>query len=169
MSNNDDAPRIGSRTRSVSESDSNDILSAVQNLEAKSAETPDPKSGTGQNSSTSNWNLSPSGSDNGYMETPMGTGPGTRALVRNNTKILERQHKVEMECNNLKRDIEIWIELMSASPAPELSVVLDGYERFKRRIQRTSLEAILKRLPSHYTFALSGLQVNILRIRKKAW
>ena len=58
---------------------------------------------------------------------------------------------------------------MSASPAPELSVVLDGYERFKRGIQRTSQEAILKRLPSHYTFILSGLQVNILRIRKKAW
>ena len=103
------------------------------------------------------------------METPMGTSPGTRALTRNNTKLLERQHKVEMECNNLKRDIEIWIKLMSASPAPELSVVLDGYERFKRGIQRTSQEAILKRLPSHYTFILSGLQVNILRIRKKAW
>ena len=44
MSNNDDAPRIGSRTGSVSESD--DILSTVRNLEAKSAETPDPKSRT---------------------------------------------------------------------------------------------------------------------------
>ena len=57
---------------------------------------------------------------------------------------------------------------MKASPPPDLLVVLDGYEQFKRRVQRVSEEAILRRLSSEYTFQLSGLLVQMQTLKKRA-
>ena len=45
---------------------------------------------------------------------------------------------------------------------------MDGYERFKRRIQRASEEAILRRLSTQYNFQLSDLLVKLQTLRKKA-
>ena len=45
---------------------------------------------------------------------------------------------------------------------------MDGYERFKRRIQRASEEAILRRLSTHFTFQLSDLLVKLQALKKKA-
>jgi len=45
---------------------------------------------------------------------------------------------------------------------------VDGYERFKRRIQRASEEAILRRLSTHFTFQLSDLLVKLQALKKKA-
>ena len=75
-------------------------------------------------------NISPPGS--GLLETPLGVGLVTRFQVRNNPLLLERKSKAERDCNNLKKDIEQWILLMKASPPPDLLVVIEGYERFKR-------------------------------------
>ena len=93
---------------------------------------------------------------------------GTHFQVRNNPLQLERKSRVERDCNNLKKDIEQWIILMKATPSPDLLVVLDGYERFKWRIQRVSEEAILRRLSSEYTFQLSGLLVQLQSLKKRA-
>ena len=45
---------------------------------------------------------------------------------------------------------------------------MDGYERFKRRIQRASEEAILRRLSTQFTFQLSDLLVKLQALKKKA-
>ena len=45
---------------------------------------------------------------------------------------------------------------------------MDGYERFKRRIQRASEEAILRKLANHYTFELSDFLVQLRLIKVKA-
>ena len=128
----------GERTRSVSESETNRISPAVLTFES---------------------NNIPPGS--GLLKTPLGVGLGTHFQVQNDPLQLERKSRVERDCNNLKKDIEQWIILMKASPSPDFLVVLDGYEQFKRRIQRVSEEAILRRLSSEYTFQLSVLLVQL--------
>ena len=45
---------------------------------------------------------------------------------------------------------------------------MEGYERFKRRIQRVSEEAILRRLSTQYTFQLSDYLVKLQTLRTRA-
>ena len=52
-------------------------------------------------------------------------------------------------------------------PPPELLVIVEGYERFKRRIQRSSEEAILRRLSTQYTFQLSDYLVQLQTLKKE--
>ena len=56
---------------------------------------------------------------------------------------------------------------MKTSPPHDLLVVLDRYERFKRRVKRVTKEAILHRLSSEYTFQLSGLLVQMQTIKQR--
>jgi len=116
--------------------------------------------------SRSNPNISPPGS--GLIETPLGVGLGTRFQTRNNPRLIEQQERAEKACKDLKKDIEIWITAMKASPPPELLTVVEGYERFKRRIQRASEEAILRRLSTQYNFQLSDLLVKLQTLKTRA-
>ena len=113
----------------------------------------------------SNPNISPLGS--GLIETPLGVGLGTRFQTRNNPHLLQQQEKAEKMCKDLITDLDIWVSAMKAPPPPELLVVVDGYERFKRRIQRASEEAIWHKLSTQYTFQLSDylVQLRLLKIR----
>ena len=56
----------------------------------------------------------------------------------------------------------------SFPPPPELLILVEGYERFKRRIQRVSEEAILRRLSTQYTFQLSDYLVKLQTLRTRA-
>ena len=46
--------------------------------------------------------------------------------------------------------------------------MVEGYEKFKRRIQRSSEEAILRRLSTQYTFQLSDYLVQLQTLKKRA-
>ena len=54
----------------------------------------------------------------------------------------------------------------SPPPPPELPTIVEDYECFKRRIQRASQEAILRRLSTQYTFQLSDLLVKLQTLKK---
>ena len=71
-------------------------------------------------------------------------------------------------CKDLFKDLDLWITAMKSSPPPELLVMVEGYEKFKRRIQRSSEEAILRRLSTQYTFQLSDYLVQIQTLKKRA-
>ena len=114
----------------------------------------------------SNPSISPLGS--GMIETPLGVGLGTRFQARNNPRVLEQQIRAEKMCKDLFKDLDIWIAAMKSSPPPELLVIVEGYERFKRRIQRSSEEAILRRLSTQYTFQLSDYLVQLQTLKKRA-
>ena len=57
---------------------------------------------------------------------------------------------------------------MKASPPPELLTIVEGYERFKRHIQRAFEEAILRRLSIQYTVQLSDLLVKLQTLKTRA-
>ena len=156
----------GTRKRSVSESDVDRISDAVSNLSTNRSDALGVNIPEGLDVSRSSPNIHDQGS--GLIDTPLGLGRGTRLQVRNNVDLGERKVRAEKACQLLIADINLWVDLMSASPPPELSVVNDGYQRFKRRIQRTSQEAILRRVSTNLTYELSGLQVKLKMIKSKA-
>ena len=53
-------------------------------------------------------------------------------------------------------------------PPPELLTIVEGYERFKRHIQRAFEEAILRRLSIQYTVQLSDLLVKLQTLKTRA-
>ena len=164
-------PNADRRKRSVSESDSDRISSAVRLLDQDTnpqiiSLSPPLRDIDNLELTRSNPNISPLGS--GMIETPLGVGLGTRFQARNNPRALEQQSRAEKMCKDLFRDLDIWIPSMKSSPPPELLVIVEGYERFKRRIQRSSEEAILRRLSTQYTFQLSDYLVQLQTLKKRA-
>ena len=164
-------PTSGSRTRSISESEADRISSAVLLLDpCLSSEIQNQSPILGRSLtlelSRSNPNISPPGS--GLIDTPIGVGLGTRLQTRNNPRLLLQQEKAEKICKDLIKDVEIWIVAMKSPPPPELLTIVDGYECFKRHIQRASEEAILRRLSTQFTFQLSDLLVKLQALKKKA-
>ena len=164
-------PTNGSRKRSISDSESDRISSAVRLLnQGKHSGDPNHSPPISSNAdldiTRSNPNISPLGS--GLIETPLGVGLGTRFQTRNNPRLLQQQERAEKMCKDLISDLNVWISAMKVTPPPELLVVVDGYERFKRRIQRASEEAILRKLATHYTFQLSDYLVQLRHIKVKA-
>ena len=131
-------PRSGARMRSVSESETDRISSAVLVLDSNKSPILNPQLDI--ELTRSSLNISPPGS--GLIETPLGVGLGTHFQVRNSPLLLERKSKAERDFNNLRKEIEQWIILMKASPPPDLLVVLEGYERFKRRISALYFSAL---------------------------
>ena len=164
-------PVNGSRKRSMSDSESDRISSAVRLLNQGNhsndpIQSPPISSNVDLDVTRSNPNISPLGS--GLIETPLGVGLGTRFQTRNNPRLLQQQERAEKMCKDLITDLNVWISAMKAHPPPELLVVVDGYERFKRRIQRASEEAILRKLANLYTFQLSDFLVQLRLIKVKA-
>ena len=164
-------PVAGSRTRSISDSESDRISSAVRLLDPnkdidRTVHSPTLRGSVNLDLSKSNPNISPPGS--GMIETPLGVGLGTRFQTRNNPRIIEQQERAEKVCKDLMKDIDVWMIAMKSSPPPELLVLVEGYERFKRRIQRASEEAILRRLSTQYTFQLSDYLVKLQTLRNRA-
>ena len=166
MEDSDPPPPLsqqGNRKRSSSESDADRISTAVLNSNNQNVEFAIPE---GLDVSISNPNISDQGS--GLIDTPMGIGLGTRLRVRQNPEQNERKNRAEKSCYNLITDIKSWVELMSASPLPDLLEVNEGYQRFKRRIQRTTQEAILRRVSNSVLCEISGLQVRIKALKTRA-
>ena len=168
MNINSGQSKGGTRKRSVSESDTDRISSAVSSLKNKSQPQPNPTLVTDLSFDQyrSNPNISPPGS--GYIETPLGLGRSTRLQSRLSFNAVERRERAEKECRNVKIDADQWIILMNTSPPPELNIFMDGYERFKRRIQRASEEAIIRRVSSKLSYQLADLLVKLNLLKKKA-
>ena len=101
-------PTAGARTQSISNSETDRISSVVLLLDS--------------NKSSEKQSQSPILSS-GLIETPLGVGLGTRFQTRNNPRFLELQDKAERVCRDLKKDIEIWMATMKASPSPELLTI----------------------------------------------
>ena len=159
MNTNSGQSKGGSRKRSVSESETDRISTAVSSLKNKSQPNPILATELSNNHYRSNPNISPPGS--GYIETPLGLGRSTRFQSRLNFNAAERKERAEKECRNVKIDADQWIVLMNTSPPPDLNVFMDGYERFKRRIQRASEEAIIHRVSSKLSYQLADLLVKL--------
>ena len=114
-------PTAGSRTRSISDSESDQISSAVRLLDPnkdldKHVQSPVLRGNANLDLSRSNPNISPPGS--GMIETPLGVGLGTRFQTRNNPRILEQQERAEKMCKELMKDINVWMIAMKTSPPP---------------------------------------------------
>lgn len=117
-------PTGGERTRSVSESDTDRISSAVLLLDPdndpeKRDQSPILSQNANFDLSRSNPNISPPGS--GMIETPLGVGLGTRFQTRSNPRALELQAKAERACKDLRKDVELWMTSMKANPPPRIA------------------------------------------------
>ena len=166
MEDSDPLPPLsqqGARKSSSSESDADRISTAVLSRNNQNVEFAIPE---GLDVSISNPNISDQGS--GLIDTPTGVGLGTRLRIRQNPEQNERKSRAENSCNNLITDIKNWMELMSASPLPDLLEVNEGYQRFKHRIKRTSQEAILRRVSNSVLCEISGLQIRIKALKTRA-
>ena len=96
-------PVAGSRTRSISDSESDRISSAVRLLDPNKdidriVHSPTLRGSVNLDLSKSNPNISPPGS--GMIETPLGVGLGTRFQTRNNPRIIEQQERAEKVCKD---------------------------------------------------------------------
>ena len=116
-------PVNGSRKRSMSDSESDRISSAVRLLtQGKHSDDPiqsPPISGNVDLDITrSNPNISPLGS--GLIETPLGVGLGTRFQTRNNPRLLQQQERAEKMCRDLITDLKVWISAMKVTPPPRI-------------------------------------------------
>ena len=126
----------GARRRSGSLSDPDSLCSSTLKPNSGSNRPPSLITDTELVSSISNPDLSRT--SNGYIETPIGRGISTRLQVRGGNGNAElRSQRAAKSCTNLITDIEQWLLLIKDSPPPSTEEILDSYESFKRRVQRT--------------------------------
>ena len=157
----------GARRRSGSLSDTDSLCSSTLRPKPGSNRLPSLITDTELVSSISNPDLSCT--SNGYIETPIGRGISTRLQVRggNGNAELKSQHATK-SCTNLINDLEQWLLMIKVSPPPSPEEILDGYESFKRRVQRTYQEAMLQRVDLKLTFHISDLQTKLEKVKQRA-
>ena len=157
----------GARRRSGSLSDPDSLCSSTLKPNSGSNRPPSLITDTELVSSISNPDLSRT--SNGYIETPIGRGISTRLQVRGGNGNAElRSQRAAKSCTNLITDIEQWLLLIKDSPPPSTEEILDSYESFKRRVQRTYQEAMLQRVDIKLTFHISELQTKLEKVKQRA-
>ena len=157
----------GARRRSGSLSDTDSLCSSTLRPKPGSNRLPSLITDTELVSSISNPDLSCT--SNGYIETPIGRGISTRLQVRGGNGNAElRSQCAAKSCTNLITDIEQWLLLIKDSPPPSTEEILDSYESFKRRVQRTYQEAMLQRVDIKLTFHISELQTKLEKVKQRA-
>ena len=114
-------PVSGARKRSMSDSESDRISSAVRLLNQGKhcddpIQSPPISSNVDLDITRSNPNISPLGS--GLIETPLGVGLGTRFQTCNNPRLLQQQERAEKMCKDLITDLNVWMTAMKAPPPP---------------------------------------------------
>ena len=155
----------GARRRSGSLSDTDRMCSSTLRPKPGSNRPPSLITDTELVSSISNPDLSLT--SNGYIETPaIGCGISTRLQVRGgNGNAESRSQRATKSCTNLITDSEQWLHLIKVYPPPATEEILDGYESFKRRVQRTYQEAMLQRVDIKLTFHISDLQTKLEKVK----
>ena len=158
--------REGPRKRSFSESDSEKISGLSLDPNSRTNQNPDADFLSTNSIYCSNPDLY--STEDLYIETPVGGGRGTRLQLKKSDQWNLKHDKAVKDCNVLIKDIEKWITELSQYDSPSLDLVYDGFMKFKKRIARTSQEALIRLVDRRIVDHLASLQIRIESIRKRA-
>ena len=158
--------REGNRIRSLSESDSEQISNASFTPELSSDQDPGLISSIDIYAHNSNPNLTTN--PGVLLETPVGVGMGTRFQLRQVGGKTAKQEKALKDCEVLIKEADKWLEDMYAESRLDFDRIYEGAERFKRRIARTSQEALIRLIDRSVVDRLASIQISIEKLRKKA-
>ena len=156
----------GPRKRSFSESDSEKISGLSLGPDSHTNQNPDVDVLSTNTSYCSNPDLY--STEDLYIETPVGGGRGTRLQLKKSDGLNLKHNKAVKDCNVLIKDIEKWITELSQNDSPSLDLIYDGFMKFKKRIARTSQEALIRLVDRRLVDQLASLQIRIESIRKRA-